>query len=142
MDATRCLSYLTIELKGPVEPALRPAVHRQVFGCDICQDVCPWNRRAAFSADPAWQPRVPFEKPRLVALCAMSDTEWRGFLKGSALRRAGLRRLRRSLAYAAARLPAEAGAEALDALGTHESGKARDVADAIAWARAWIGRTG
>src|SRR6185295_8017510 len=104
-DATRCLSYLTIELRGEVDDALRPAIRQQVYGCDICQDVCPWNRRAPPSDADAWQPRPGALHPRLVDLCALSDEAWRLLLKGSAMRRAGLRRIRRSLAYAAASLP-------------------------------------
>ena len=104
IDATRCLSYLTIEQRGDVDPALRPAIREQVYGCDICQDVCPWNRRAATSDDPAWQPRDGLLYPRLIDLCQMSDDAWRPLMKGSAMRRAGMRRIRRSLAYASAQL--------------------------------------
>jgi epoxyqueuosine reductase len=105
LDATKCLSYLTIELRGDVDESLRPAIQQQIFGCDICQDVCPWNRRAATSDDPAWQPREGLAFPELSELCGWTDEEWRARLKGSAMRRAGLRRIRRSLAYAAASLP-------------------------------------
>jgi epoxyqueuosine reductase len=135
VDATRCLAYLTIESRGAVDEALRPAIGPQVFGCDICQDVCPWNRRAAASADPAWQPRQGLAFPPLMDLCRLSDDGWRALLKGSALRRAGLRRLRRSLAYAAARLDAPRARAALDALAGHESAADPFVTDAIAWAR-------
>jgi epoxyqueuosine reductase len=105
VDATRCLSYLTIETRGPVDESMRPAIRQQVYGCDICQDVCPWNRRAAVSDDPAWQPREGLAFPRLLDLCRLSDEAWRALLKGSAMRRAGLTRIRRSLGYAAAQLP-------------------------------------
>jgi epoxyqueuosine reductase len=135
LDATRCLSYLTIELRGAVDDALRPAIERQVFGCDICQDVCPWNRRAAVTDDPAWQPRDGLAFPRLVDLCRLSDDAWRSLMHGSALRRAGLRRIRRSLAYAAAPLPAPDAAAALDALASHPSAADDMVTDAIRWAR-------
>ena len=135
LDATRCLSYLTIESRGPVDEGLRPFVGQQVYGCDICQDVCPWNRRAATSDDPAWQPREGLAFPRLVDLCERSDEAWRALLKGSAMRRAGLGRIRRSLAYAAAHLDEPAKTAALDALASHASGRAPDVVEAIAWAR-------
>jgi len=135
VDATRCLSYLTIETRGPVDELLRPAIAREIVGCDICQDVCPWNRRGVASADPAWQPREPVRFPSLVDLCGRSDEDWRRDLKGSALRRAGLRRIRRTLAYAAARLPPAEAAAALDALAAHPSAGDEIVADAIAWAR-------
>lgn len=135
VDATRCVSYLTIETRGAVEAALRPAMAREIVGCDICQDVCPWNRRRVASADPAWQPRDAVRFPALVDLCQRSDDDWRRDLKGSALRRAGLRRIRRTLAYAAAQLPAADGSLALDALAAHPSAADEIVADAIGWAR-------
>lgn len=102
IDATRCLSYLTIETRGEIDPALQPSVSTQIYGCDICQDVCPWNRKAAVSDDPAWQPRPGLAYPRLADLCAMSDAEWSATMKGSAMKRAGLTRIRRTLRYAAA----------------------------------------
>lgn len=102
IDATRCLSYLTIETRGEIDPALQPAVRTQVYGCDVCQDVCPWNRKAAVSTDPAWQPRDGWAFPRLDELSARSDGELSALMKGSAMKRAGLTRLRRTLRYAAA----------------------------------------
>ena len=138
VDATRCLSYLTIELRAAVDEPLRPSIRQQVYGCDICQDVCPWNRRAATSEDEAWQPREGTLHPRLVDLCARPDEAWRPLLKGSAMRRAGLRRIRRSLAYAAASLPGPDAARALGHLEGQPSASHPDVREAIAWAR---GRT-
>lgn len=135
VDATRCLSYLTIETRGAVAESLRPSMSREIVGCDICQDVCPWNRRSVASADPAWQPRETVRFPSLIDLCGRSDEDWRRDLKGSALRRAGLRRIRRTLAYAAAQLPPADAAAALDALAAHPSAGDEIVADAIAWAR-------
>jgi epoxyqueuosine reductase len=135
VDATRCLSYLTIEARGVVDEALRPAIGREIFGCDICQDVCPWNRRGVASADRVWQPRAGLEYPTLIELCRRTDDDWRRDLRGSAMRRAGLRRIRRSLAYAAAHLPPPAAREALDALAAHASAGDEFVSDAIAWAR-------
>jgi epoxyqueuosine reductase len=134
LDATRCLSYLTIELRGSVDASLRPAIREQIFGCDICQDVCPWNRRATPSRDAAWQPRPPLAGTRLQALCALTDAEWGRLLKGSAMRRAGLRRLRRTLAYASAHLPPVDRARALAALASQPSATDVDVAEAIEWA--------
>lgn len=136
LDATRCLSYLTIETRQPVAGHLRADVRRQVYGCDICQDVCPWNRRAATSDDSAWQPREGLAHPRLLDLCALSDEDWRRLLKGSAMRRAGLTRVRRSLAYAAAHLSEPARRRAIELLASHPSGQNATVAEAIAWASA------
>jgi epoxyqueuosine reductase len=135
VDATRCLSYLTIETRRGVAPALRAEVTQQIYGCDICQDVCPWNRRAAISADPAWQPRNGLAFPLLLDLCRLSDDEWRARMRDSAMRRAGLRRIRRSLAYAAASLPSGDRRAALDALSSQPSAQDPDVADAIQWAQ-------
>jgi epoxyqueuosine reductase len=135
LDARRCLSYLTIEARGGIDLDRRPAIRREVYGCDICQDVCPWNRRAAVSSDAAWSARPPLASPRLLDLCRMTDADWRRLLKGSAMRRAGLRRIRRSLAYAASHLTASAAASALDALASHPSGQDPHVAEAVAWAR-------
>jgi epoxyqueuosine reductase len=134
VDATRCLSYLTIEVRGEVDESLRPAIHNEVYGCDICQDVCPWNRRAAESTDPVWQAREPLAAPTLIALCRMTDDAWRQVLKGSAMRRAGLRGIRRSLAYAASHLPPGKKQDALDALTAHETAALPDVEAAVAWA--------
>jgi len=135
VDATRCLSYLTIEARGAVDESLRSAINRQVVGCDICQDVCPWNRRAATSDDPAWQPRDGFAFPRLIDLCRWPDDEWRRRIRGSALAYTGLRQIRRSLAYAAASLPEPDRAAALDALAQAASSAEGPAAAAIAWAR-------
>jgi epoxyqueuosine reductase len=135
LDATRCLSYLTIERRGSIDAALRPAIREQIFGCDICQEVCPWNRRAAATADPSFAPRPELTGTRLIDLCRLTDADWSRLLKGSALRRAGLHRVRRSLAYAAAHLPAAERERALDALGTQPSAQQPLVAEAIAWSR-------
>jgi epoxyqueuosine reductase len=135
LDATRCLSYVTIESRETVSSEMRATIDRQVYGCDICQDVCPWNRRAATSDDPAWQPREGLAFPALIDLCRLSDDAWRALLKGSAMRRAGLKRVRRSLAYAAAHLAHADAAAALDALEAHPSSAEPQVADALSWSR-------
>ena len=135
LDATRCLSYVTIESRETVPSDMRAAIDRQVYGCDICQDVCPWNRRAATTDAPAWQAREGLAFPKLVDLCRLSDDAWRTHLKGSAMRRAGLKRVRRSLAYAAAHLPEADARAALDALAAHPSAAEPQVAEAVAWSR-------
>ena len=88
LDATRCISYLTIELKGAIPEALRPGVGRHVFVCDICQDVCPWNQAPLVSSEPHWQPRPALDAPRLVDLWRKSDSELAEALTGSPMTRA------------------------------------------------------
>jgi epoxyqueuosine reductase len=100
LDARRCLSYLTIENKHQIPLEYRDALAAHAYGCDICQDVCPWNRKAAVSDDAPWQPRVGLDRPGLLELWNRSDDSLRALLKGSPMKRAGLRRLRRNLAVA------------------------------------------
>jgi epoxyqueuosine reductase len=100
LDSTRCISYLTIELRTAIPEQYRPALNNHVYGCDICQDVCPYNRPASESKDSAWQARDGLDFPRLVDLWRRSDTELRTLLKGSAMTRAKLTGLRRNLAVA------------------------------------------
>jgi len=100
LDATRCISYLTIELRGEIPEPLRPTLGNHVYGCDICQDVCPYNQAAPVSADPAWRPRPGLDRPHLVDLWRRRDDEWRAMLKGSPMTRAKLTGLRRNIAVA------------------------------------------
>lgn len=100
LDATRCLSYLTIEIRGAVPAQLRAALGTHVYGCDICQDVCPYNQAAPQSDDAAWQPRQGLDLPKLADLWRRPDGELRTLVKGSAMTRAKLTGLRRNLAVA------------------------------------------
>ena len=100
LDATRCLSYLTIEIRGAVPAQFRTALGTHVYGCDICQDVCPYNQAAPQSDDAAWQPRPGLDLPTLVDLWRRPDGELRALVKGSAMTRAKLTGLRRNLAVA------------------------------------------
>ena len=100
LDSTRCISYLTIELRTAIPEQYRPALNNHVYGCDICQEVCPYNLPASASSDSAWQARDGLSLPRLVDLWRRSDTELRTLLKGSAMTRAKLTGLRRNLAVA------------------------------------------
>jgi epoxyqueuosine reductase len=100
LDSNRCISYLTIERRGSIPAELRPAVGTHVYGCDICQTVCPYNGAAPESADRAWLPRAGLDLPRLVDLWRQSDEDVQALTRGSAMRRAKLTGLRRNLAVA------------------------------------------
>jgi epoxyqueuosine reductase len=102
LDARRCLSYLTIELRGDLEiPAeLQRAVGSHVYGCDICQEVCPWNSSAPRSMDPAWQPHAAWDRVDLLTLARRSDAELEDALAGTAMTRAKARGLRRNITVA------------------------------------------
>lgn len=115
LDSTRCISYLTIELKGAIPPEQRPALGEHAYGCDICQEVCPWNLSPSVGAsrDRAWQAREGLAAPKLLDLWRRSDDELRVLLKGSAMKRAGVKRLRRNLAIAIGNAGDPAAVEAL-----------------------------
>lgn len=100
LDARRCISYLTIELRREIPEPFRAALGTRVYGCDVCQDVCPWNRSAPVSADPAWQPRAGFDRPRLADLWRRTDDELAELTRGTAMTRASVTALRRNLAVA------------------------------------------
>jgi epoxyqueuosine reductase len=100
LDSNRCLSYLTIELRTSIPEEHRRAIGSHVYGCDICQEVCPYNQPPARSDDPAWQARPGLDLPLLVELWQHSDAAMRRMLKGSAMTRAKLTGLRRNLAVA------------------------------------------
>jgi epoxyqueuosine reductase len=100
LDATRCISYLTIEHRGDVSADLRPAVGSHVYGCDICQEVCPWNAVAPCSRDPAWQPRPAWDAIEVRSLAQRTDDELADAMRGSAMRRAKVQGLRRNIAIA------------------------------------------
>ena len=102
LDSTRCISYLTIEHRGELPEPMVNAIGSHVYGCDICQEVCPWNQMAPVSSDPAWQPRPSWDAPSLETLDAMSDDEMRGALAGSTMRRAKPEGLRRNIRAALA----------------------------------------
>jgi epoxyqueuosine reductase len=100
LDSNRCLSYLTIEHRGPLPEAHQAAIGAHVYGCDICQEVCPYNQPAPQSTDAAWQPRRGLDAPALVDLWQRPDDEWRAVLKGSPMKRAKIEGLRRNVAVA------------------------------------------
>jgi epoxyqueuosine reductase len=100
MDATKCISYLTIEHRGTIAEELMEGMGRQVFGCDICQDVCPWNRKAPLSFDSELEARAELVNPALEWLADMDEAEFEKEFNGSPVRRAGWVGLRRNVAVA------------------------------------------
>jgi epoxyqueuosine reductase len=100
LDARLCISYLTIEKRGEIPEELRSGIGRHVFGCDICQDVCPWNRKAPVTTADEFQPREGLVNPRLEWLAEMQPEEFRATFHGSPVRRAKLSGLRRNAVIA------------------------------------------
>jgi epoxyqueuosine reductase len=100
MDATRCIAYLTIEHKGPIAEQFAEGIGRQVFGCDICQDVCPWNRKAPIIRDPELEARPELVNPALEWLGSLDEKSFEREFNGSPVRRAGFNGLRRNVAIA------------------------------------------
>ncbi len=108
VDARRCIAYLTIELKGPVPRELRPQLGAWVFGCDVCQEVCPWNRAAPETSEPAFAGTPQRAWPELTELLALDEAGFRARFGASALRRTRRRGLARNAALALGNRLAEA----------------------------------
>ena len=100
LNARRCISYLTIEHKGPVDEDLRPALGNRIFGCDDCLAVCPWNKFAASARDMRYAPRPELEAPALADLAGLDDAAFRKMFAGSPVKRIGRNRFVRNVAYA------------------------------------------
>jgi epoxyqueuosine reductase len=135
MDATKCISYLTIEHRGAIVPELMEGMGRQVFGCDICQDVCPWNspKRAPLSADPELEARSELVNPTLEWLAGQTEAEFELISNGSPVRRTGFLGLRRNVAIAMGNSGLHRYLPLLDALASAADEGVRTAAE---WARA------
>ena len=131
LDATLCISYFTIELRGAIPEARRNAMGSHVFGCDICQDVCPWNQRAPVSDEEAFAPRR--FAPRLEELSAISEAEFRDMFGGTAVTRARYRGFLRNVAVAMGNAGAEKFRAPLERLATSDDAV---VAEHARWALA------
>jgi epoxyqueuosine reductase len=100
LDARRCISYLTIEHSGPVDPALRGLMGNRIYGCDDCLAVCPWNKFAAEARETRVQARQAFERPRLAELVALDDAAFRALFARNPVKRIGRDRFVRNVLYA------------------------------------------
>jgi len=139
VDARRCISYLTIEKDGVLTDHEKTAAAGHLFGCDICQEVCPWNLAPATTTDPAWQPRATREAPDAAALWQRPDDRLHDFVEGSALTHASMAQLRRNLAIAMGARGDSASVVALEHPGggvknAAFSAAAPPVTDAVRWA--------
>ncbi|MFO7286184.1 MAG: tRNA epoxyqueuosine(34) reductase QueG [Gammaproteobacteria bacterium] len=105
LDARRCISYLTIELRGSIPVELRPLLGNRIFGCDDCQLFCPWNKFARKAALPDFAPRHGLDSAKLVALFRWTEDEWSRRTEGSAIRRAGYEGWLRNIAVALGNAP-------------------------------------
>ncbi len=136
LDARRCISYLTIELKGAMPRHLRPLVGNHIFGCDICQEVCPYNVKAKPTGEEAFQPRDGLYAPDLIPLLSLTEEEFRRRFKGSPLLRAKRRGFLRNVAVALGNLKSR---EAVPALGRALCDEEPLVRAHAAWALGQIG---
>lgn len=100
MDARRCISYLTIEHKGPVDEALRAKMGNRIYGCDDCLAACPWNKFAVAAKELRYAAREELKAPKLADLARLDDTEFRAFFSGSPIKRIGRGRFVRNVLYA------------------------------------------
>lgn len=98
LDARRCISYLTIEHKGPIDADLRPLLGNHIYGCDDCLAACPWNKFAVAASEIGYQPRVGL--PELADLASLDDAQFRARFAGSPVKRIGRDRMVRNVAYA------------------------------------------
>jgi epoxyqueuosine reductase len=133
LDSNKCISYLTIEKRGSIPEDLRAGMGRHVFGCDICQDVCPWNRKAPASTASEFEPRPGLVNPALAWLAEMSTEEFRDAFRRSPIRRAKRSGLRRNAVIAMGNSGNREFLPLLDQLAADED---FSVADTARWAKA------
>ncbi len=131
LDARRCISYLTIELKGAIPVEARPLIGNRIYGCDDCLAVCPWNRFAREGSMMQAHRRVDMETPELLDLLALDDTQFKQRFRGTPIERTKRRGLLRNVCVA---LGNTAGPEALSALQKATQDKESLVAEHAAWA--------
>jgi epoxyqueuosine reductase len=132
LDSNKCISYLTIEKRGPIPEELREGMGHQVFGCDICQDVCPWNKRAPATDQPEFQPREGLVNPALAWLAEISVEDFREKFRRSPVKRAKHSGLRRNALIA---IGNSRDASLLPAVERAEDDPDPFIAEAARWAR-------
>jgi epoxyqueuosine reductase len=137
LDARRCISYLTIEHKGPVDEALRPLLGNRIYGCDDCLAVCPWNKFAATAREARYEARADLVAPELAQLAALDDAGFRAQFSGSPIKRIGRARFLRNVCYAMGNSGDPGHLPRLEALALDPDPV---LADAAAWAVRMIDR--
>jgi epoxyqueuosine reductase len=135
LDSNKCISYLTIEKRGSIPEDLRAGMGRHVFGCDICQDVCPWNRKAPVSSALEFEARPDLVNPGLAWIAKMSTEEFRAVFRGLPIRRAKRAGLRRNAAIAMGNSGNKEFLPLLDELAADEE---ESVAESAQWARSQL----
>jgi epoxyqueuosine reductase len=136
LDSNRCISYLTIEKRGEIADELRSGMGHQVFGCDICQDVCPWNRKAPFASAAEFQPRDGLVNPSLEWLAEMDEPAFQQIFRKSPVRRAKFAGLRRNIAIAMGNSGTQGFIPTLEKMAKDER---TEVSDAANWALTRLG---
>lgn len=134
LDARRCISYLTIEHKGSIDPELRPLMGNRIFGCDDCQLVCPWNKFAQLTSEKDFEARHALDDAALTELFLWSEETWLERTEGSAIRRIGYERWLRNLAIALGN--AESSAGITEALEKRQDSPSALVREHVTWALA------
>jgi len=132
LDARRCISYLTIELHGPIPERYRRAIGNRIYGCDDCQLYCPWNRYASQTREPDFAPRHALDKASLTELFAWTQAEFLARTEGTAIRRIGYERWLRNIAVALGNAPGDAAVVA--ALRAREAYPSELVREHVRWA--------
>ena len=132
LDARRCISYLTIELKGAIPPELRRPIGNRIFGCDDCQLYCPWNKFARPTAESDFAPRHGLDDAELIDLFAWTEAQWLERTAGSAIRRIGYERWQRNIAVALGN--AATSADIVAALESRKDSDSSLVAEHVQWA--------
>lgn len=131
IEPRRCISYLTIEHQGGIDPELRPRLGNRIYGCDDCMAACPWNKFAPATTEPDYLPRMEMLAPRLADLAALDDADFRRVFAGSPVKRIGLDRLLRNVLVAMGNSRNAALLPVAQALTVHPNPM---VADSASWA--------